>query len=61
MGLEPQLSAELLEIICCPDCHGDLEEQPDRLVCRSCGLGYPIRAGVPVLLVDEATPATGRA
>ena len=52
------LSEELLAIIVCPDCHGDLQpvETPEggELVCASCGLAYPVRDGIPVLLVDEA-------
>ncbi len=58
------LDAGLLEIIVCPDCHGDLavETGPSagagagavELVCGSCGLAYPVRDGIPVLLVDEA-------
>ena len=43
----------------CPDCHGDLAEGPGvgagpELVCGSCGLAYPVRDQIPVLLVDEA-------
>ena len=55
------LSDQLLAIIVCPDCHGDLtpvETAPEsgagELVCQSCGLAYPVRDGIPVLLVDEA-------
>ncbi|MGA8257139.1 MAG: Trm112 family protein [Nocardioides sp.] len=48
----------LLEIIVCPDCHGDLAVTPSddavELVCQGCGLAYPVRDGIPVLLVDEA-------
>lgn len=46
----------LLEIICCPDCRGDLtvDAAGDALVCSACGLAYPVRDGIPVLLVDEA-------
>jgi uncharacterized protein YbaR (Trm112 family) len=57
----PPLSEELLAIIVCPDCHGDLllvQTGPDsgaaELVCQSCGLAYPVRDDIPVLLVDEA-------
>lgn len=56
-----EVSPELLAIVVCPDCHGELSVQPapaggaaEELVCGSCGLAYPIRDGIPVLLVDEA-------
>ena len=51
------ISEELLKIIVCPDCHGELalSEAPDvTLTCQGCGLVYPVRDGIPVLLVDEA-------
>jgi uncharacterized protein YbaR (Trm112 family) len=51
------LSEDLLAIIVCPDCHGELaltEGTTPELVCQGCGLAYPIRDGIPVLLVDEA-------
>jgi uncharacterized protein YbaR (Trm112 family) len=50
------LSDELLAILACPRCKGSLrslEEQP-ALVCDSCRLSYPVRDGIPVMLVDEA-------
>lgn len=50
--------ADLLAIIVCPDCHGKLEpgahDGLDELVCQACGLAYPIRDDIPILLVDEA-------
>jgi uncharacterized protein YbaR (Trm112 family) len=48
------LGPELLAIIVCPDCHGDLAVQGEELVCSGCGLAYPVRDDIPVLLVDEA-------
>ncbi len=51
------LDARLLEILVCPNCRGDLELVDDRtvLACRGeCGYRYPVRDGIPVLLVDEA-------
>jgi len=53
------LDRQLLEIIRCPACRGTLaerraEEDLDELTCTGCGAVYPIRNGVPVLLVDEA-------
>ncbi|WP_397203272.1 Trm112 family protein, partial [Nocardioides sp.] len=44
----------LLDIIVCPDCHGELKVEAAELVCTSCGLAYPVRDDIPVLLVDEA-------
>ena len=54
-GVDPTL----LELVVCPDCHGELRVDDagpgeTSLVCRSCGLAYPVRDGIPVLLVDEA-------
>ena len=52
MSIDPAL----LEIFACPECHAPLTEADDELVCTSdeCGLAYPVRDGIPVLLVDEA-------
>jgi uncharacterized protein len=48
----------LLEILACPACHAPLraDGQADELACTSdsCGLVYPVRDDIPVLLVDEA-------
>jgi uncharacterized protein YbaR (Trm112 family) len=51
-----KLDPTLLEILVCPDCHGDLrvDDAADELVCTRCGLAYPVRDDIPVLLVDEA-------
>ena len=50
------VSRELLEIIACPKCKGDVfpTENGDGLVCRYCGLKYPVRDDIPVMLVHEA-------
>jgi uncharacterized protein YbaR (Trm112 family) len=50
------LSDELLAILACPRCKGTLcylEEKP-AFVCEACRLSYPVRDGIPVMLVDEA-------
>jgi hypothetical protein len=53
------VSPDLLEIMQCPSCAGELREQqePAALVCQRCGLQYPVRDGIPVMLIDEATPS----
>jgi hypothetical protein len=50
------ISRELLDILACPKCKGDihLNETKDGLICDACRLLYEIREGVPVMLIDEA-------
>ena len=48
------LDPALLEIIVCPACRSDLTLTGEELVCDGCGLAYPVRDDIPVLLVDEA-------
>lgn len=52
------LDPKLLEILVCPKCKGPLvvSEKPPALVCNRCRLVYPIRDGIPILLIDEAEP-----
>jgi uncharacterized protein len=57
MNLDPAL----LEIIVCPDCRGPLSAEGEELVCGGCGLAYPVRDDIPVLLVDEARRPAGAA
>ena len=58
MNLDP----DLLEILVCPDCHGDVEYKERRhlIICQGCGLQYPVREGIPVMLVEEATRPSRR-
>lgn len=57
---EHPLDRDLLEILRCPSCRAPFADPAgDELVCTGCGLRYPVRNGVPILLVDEARPATG--
>ncbi len=46
---------ELMEILVCPSCKSDLLEEGAELVCTGCGLRYPVRDGIPIMLVEEAT------
>ncbi|MGH7907077.1 MAG: Trm112 family protein [Candidatus Binataceae bacterium] len=52
------LSQELLEILACPKCKGDihLTSEGNGLVCDACRLVYPIRNDIPIMLIDEARP-----
>ena len=50
------LNMELLQILACPKCKGDLEllAQEEGLKCGACALVYPVREEIPVMLVDQA-------
>jgi uncharacterized protein len=54
VALDPQL----LDILACPDTHHAAlryDEAAQTLMCTECGRVFPIRDGIPVLLLDEAT------
>lgn len=50
------ISKELLEILACPKCKGDirLNDSQTGLICDNCKLLYPIKDNIPVMLIDEA-------
>jgi len=53
------LPKDLLEILVCPKCKGDLTYRTDpaeELVCPACGLRYAVDEGIPIMLIDEAKP-----
>ena len=52
------LPPALLEVLVCPRCKGALEhrERESSLVCVTCRLGYPVKDGIPIMLIDEAIP-----
>ena len=45
---------KLLEIMACPACKGPVFEDNGKIVCRSCGRKYPVKDGIPIMLIDEA-------
>ncbi len=52
----PPVSARMLEALVCPATGGRLTYDPDRqeLISKSANLAYPIRSGIPIMLIDEA-------
>lgn len=48
------IDKELLDILACPSCKGDVALKENKIVCLKCGLKYPIKDGIPILLIDEA-------
>lgn len=53
-----KLDPILLEILVCPACHATLltDEEAETLNCTGCGLRFPVRDDIPVMLLDEALP-----
>lgn len=48
------IDKELLAILACPACKADVELKDNKIICKKCGKKYPIRDGIPIMLVDEA-------
>ncbi len=55
------ISKELLEILACPKCKGEVRLTPaaDGLICDRCRLLYEIREDIPIMLIDEAKKIEG--
>ncbi len=56
------ISKDLLEILACPACKTgvellEYEKGQQGLKCDKCKRIYPIKEGIPVMLIDEAIPA----
>jgi hypothetical protein len=55
------IDKELLKILACPKCKGDLVlvkegDEEKGLLCKGCKLLYPIRDEIPIMLIEEAIP-----
>jgi uncharacterized protein YbaR (Trm112 family) len=53
------LPPDLLEILVCPKCKGDLEYRRspvESLVCHACRLVVAVEDDIPIMLIDEAQP-----
>ena len=50
------IDATLAEVLVCPVDKSDLDQDlaERRLVCTDCGRRYPVRDGIPIMLVEEA-------
>jgi uncharacterized protein YbaR (Trm112 family) len=49
-----EVDADLLAILACPLDKQPVSRQGNYLVCQECQRHYPIREGIPVMLIDEA-------
>lgn len=48
------IDKELLEMLACPLCKASVRLEEEKIVCTSCQRRYPIRDGIPVMLIEEA-------
>jgi hypothetical protein len=53
------LDPEFMKRLACPACRTALALEQDKLCCAQCGRRYPIRDGVPILLLEEAETKPG--
>lgn len=56
------ISQDLLNILACPVCKGGLSpnDAAQTLRCHTCRLDFPVREGIPVMLVEEASHFSGQ-
>ena len=50
------LKKALLDILACPKCKQEVKQDGDFLQCQNpdCRLRYPVRNGIPIMLIEEA-------
>jgi uncharacterized protein YbaR (Trm112 family) len=53
------MDPELLNLLACPACKTGVRLDTIQLVCVQCQRRYPIRDGIPVMLVEEADVRKG--
>jgi len=44
----------LLKILACPACKTGVQLKENKIICTKCGRKYPIREGIPIMLIEEA-------
>ena len=48
------IDKELLDILACPSCKGDVFLKEGWIVCKTCWKKYPIKDGVPIMIIEES-------
>ena len=56
-----ELPSSLLEILVCPVDKAKVHPEGTRLVCEECGRSYPVRDGIPIMIIEEAEMPTSGA
>jgi uncharacterized protein YbaR (Trm112 family) len=57
-----KIDTELLSILACPKCKAPVKEDNDGIRCTSieCRLMYPVKNGIPIMLIDEAVDSSAK-
>ncbi|MBN3039985.1 MAG: Trm112 family protein [Candidatus Omnitrophica bacterium] len=45
---------DLLKILACPACKSEVMYSDDKIICKHCHRKYPIKDGIPIMLVEES-------
>jgi uncharacterized protein len=55
-GDDSMVDTKLLDILACPACRGDVEynAKDEVLICVECSKKYPVKNGIPVMLLEES-------
>jgi len=53
------LEKRFLDILACPACKSEVEFRHQKIVCKRCGRRYPVKEGIPVMLIEEAEDGEG--
>ena len=53
------MEKELLDILVCPICKVNLSVEDRAVLCKECGRTYPVKEGVPDMLIDETDEDIG--
>jgi len=55
------IDKELLDILACPKCKAGVGLEGEKIICENpeCGLKYPIKDDIPIMLIDEAEASNG--
>lgn len=48
------IDKDLLDILACPACKGDVKLEGGKIICIKCGRRYPIKDDIPIMLIEEA-------
>jgi uncharacterized protein YbaR (Trm112 family) len=55
MAQDNEVKKELLDILACPKCKGNIKYEKSRILCMKCRLAYPVlEGGIPDMLIEDA-------